>query len=447
VLRVLLVMMCTLSLTAHSQYRVIGYYPMWMKSTLPAGLVKFNYLTHINHAFAWPNADGSLAFAETSVDTGLIGATHRGGRKIFLSFGGAGTLQTANLATVAADPALRASFIANVVAHLQAYKYDGADMDWEGPQTRADKVNEIALTREMYAAFHAADTSWRISMAVGVSDWSGQWHDFDSLRQYIGWFNAMTYDFHGGWSAHAGHNAPLYAPQSDPDGSVDQGIQYLHQQRSIPGGQIVLGLPFYGHEFQASVLYGPKTEPTVDVVYSDIPAKLAANWSYNWDAVSQVPYLLNPGGNRLTSYDDTTSLALKCSYAKTGGLSGVMIWAIGQDITAGRQPLMDAVGKAMAIPTDVVTAGGLPVQFTLEQNFPNPFNPSTTIRFILPAKSHVRLAVFTILGEEVATLVDAPQEAGMHDVRFDGARLATGVYVCRVTAGETVRSVKILLVR
>lgn len=443
----LVVMMSALSLVAQSQYRVIGYYPMWTRSTLPAGLVKFNFLTHINHAFAWPNTDGSLAFAETSVDTALIGEAHRAGRKVFLSFGGAGTLQTVNLATIAADPARRASFIANVVAHLRAYGYDGADMDWEGPQTRADKANEISLTRELYTAFHAADTSWRISMAVGVTNWSGQWHDFDSLRQYVAWFNAMTYDFHGSWSDHAGHNAPLYAPPGDLDGSVDLGIQYLSQTRNIPAGQLTLGLPFYGHEFQASTLYGPKTEPTVDVLYSEIPGKVSGNWSYVWDAVSQVPYLLNFAGNRLTTFDDTTSLALKCAYAKAGGLSGVMIWALGQDKVGSGQPLMDAVGKAMTRTTDVTAGGSVPVQYTLEQNFPNPFNPSTTLRFSLPERALVRLAVYSILGQEVATLVHGMQEAGIHDVRFDAAGLATGVYVCRLTAGGTVQSRKILLVR
>ena len=418
---------------------------MWSRSALPPQAVKFTYLTHVMHAFAWPQPDGSIASSETAVDTALINATHRAGRKILLSFGGAS--QSGAFPAVTADSVRRRLFISNVVAHLTAYGYDGADMDWEGPQNAAERANELLLLRELHAEFQEADTSWLITMAVGVTNWSGQWHDFASLRNYVSWFNAMTYDFHGSWSAHAGHNAPLYAPPTDYDGSVDEGIRYLHQTRGIPGQQLALGLPFYGREFQASALYGPKIEPTTDLTYTEIPGKLAHNWAYTWDPVAWVPYLIAPSGTRLATFDDTTSLALKCAYAKAAGLSGVMIWALGQDLVAGAQPLMDAVGKAMTGTTDVAVSGVVPARVLLEQNFPNPFNPSTTIRFNLPEQVQVRLSAYTILGQEVATLVHAPLEAGVHEVTFDGSGLAAGMYICRMIAGETVQSRKILLLR
>ena len=80
-----------LSLCAQAQYRVVGYYPMWERTVMPAWDVQYRSLTHINHAFAWPNPDGSLSFDDAVVDTALINSTHRAGRKILLSFGGAGT--------------------------------------------------------------------------------------------------------------------------------------------------------------------------------------------------------------------------------------------------------------------------------------------------------------------------------------------------------------------
>jgi hypothetical protein len=87
----------------------------------------------------------------------------------------------------------------------------------------------------------------------------------------------------------------------------------------------------------------------------------------------------------------------------------------------------------------------LPGRFTLGQNYPNPFNPSTTIRYALPGRAHVTLAVFNTLGQQVATLVNESEEAGNHDVRFDGGGLASGVYFYRLMAGTFVQTKKLLL--
>ena len=83
-------------------------------------------------------------------------------------------------------------------------------------------------------------------------------------------------------------------------------------------------------------------------------------------------------------------------------------------------------------------AAELPQQLSLVGNYPNPFNPSTVVRFALPEGQHVRLAVFNLLGQQVGVLADGYHEAGIHDVRFDAAELASGVYLARLeTARET----------
>jgi polyhydroxybutyrate depolymerase len=87
-----------------------------------------------------------------------------------------------------------------------------------------------------------------------------------------------------------------------------------------------------------------------------------------------------------------------------------------------------------------------PAGFVLSQNYPNPFNPSTTIRYGLPHKSHVSLTVYNTLGQEVGLLVQGDQEAGYHEVKFDGAGLSSGVYFCRLMAGDFVQTRKLLLV-
>jgi hypothetical protein len=89
----------------------------------------------------------------------------------------------------------------------------------------------------------------------------------------------------------------------------------------------------------------------------------------------------------------------------------------------------------------------VPVEFSLKQNYPNPFNPSTTIRYELPKASHVTLTVYDLLGREVATLVNDVEEPGYKSVQWDASRFSSGVYFCRLTAGEFIQTRKLLLVR
>jgi hypothetical protein len=87
----------------------------------------------------------------------------------------------------------------------------------------------------------------------------------------------------------------------------------------------------------------------------------------------------------------------------------------------------------------------LPAEFLLRQNYPNPFNPSTTIRYELPKTSHVSLNVYDVLGREVSVLVNERKDAGVHEVKFEGANLASGVYFYRLQAGDFVSVKKLLL--
>lgn len=95
-------------------------------------------------------------------------------------------------------------------------------------------------------------------------------------------------------------------------------------------------------------------------------------------------------------------------------------------------------------------AGGaatLPAQYTLEGNYPNPFNPATTIRYGLPEAAQVRLVVYNLLGQEVARLVEGPQEAGWHAVSFDARHLSSGVYLYRLEAGAFVQTRQMVLLQ
>ncbi len=88
-----------------------------------------------------------------------------------------------------------------------------------------------------------------------------------------------------------------------------------------------------------------------------------------------------------------------------------------------------------------------PETFSLAQNSPNPFNPSTAIAFTLPAQAHVRLTVFNALGQEVATLVDDERAAGSHVARWDAMNQPSGAYFYRIESGSFVETKRMMLVK
>lgn len=88
-----------------------------------------------------------------------------------------------------------------------------------------------------------------------------------------------------------------------------------------------------------------------------------------------------------------------------------------------------------------------PVQFQLMQNYPNPFNPSTTIEFTLPIFGWVTLKVYSVLGEEVATLVSEKLHSGRYRYNWNARNIPSGVYFYRLQAGDFTNSRKMLLTR
>ena len=89
----------------------------------------------------------------------------------------------------------------------------------------------------------------------------------------------------------------------------------------------------------------------------------------------------------------------------------------------------------------------VPKRFELKQNYPNPFNPSTTIEYELPQTSRVKLTIYNVLGQKVATLVDAEQVPGNYRVKFNGQNLAAGIYFYRLQAGNFVQNRKMILIK
>ena len=93
------------------------------------------------------------------------------------------------------------------------------------------------------------------------------------------------------------------------------------------------------------------------------------------------------------------------------------------------------------------TSSLIPREFGLNQNYPNPFNPSTTIEFALPKQATVELAVYNLLGQRIAVLVNEDLQAGYYQTSFDAHSLPSGVYFYRIQAGSFVQTKKLMLLK
>ncbi len=108
----------------------------------------------------------------------------------------------------------------------------------------------------------------------------------------------------------------------------------------------------------------------------------------------------------------------------------------------------DAGGQGVIIIGVQQISNNLPGEFKLEQNFPNPFNPKSTIKYQIPKSSLVSLKVFDILGREAAELINSKQDAGTYQVTFDASNLSSGVYFYRLTSdGVPIDTKKMVLVK
>ena len=105
------------------------------------------------------------------------------------------------------------------------------------------------------------------------------------------------------------------------------------------------------------------------------------------------------------------------------------------------------VGHAGPTNTAAEQAAETPRTFALEGNYPNPFNLATTIRYMLPERTHVRLTVYDVLGREVAVLVEGLQATGAYEHVFEAGGLPSGVYLYRLDAGGMIRTSAMLLAK
>ena len=200
-------------------FRIVAY----ATEGIVEGLIPYEKLTHINYSFLTLKADGTF----NTISNGwkldnIVKNGHQQNVKVLISVGGWGWDN--EFETVAADPALRSAFVTNLKAFVEKHQLDGADIDWEYPDTGQSAQNFLALIRDLRAAMPDILLTTAV-VAYGVNG-EGILPEALELFDYV---NVMTYD--------------------GPDhGSMDQferGLAFW-SERGLPPEKIVMGVPFYG---------------------------------------------------------------------------------------------------------------------------------------------------------------------------------------------------------
>ena len=336
-------------------------------TALTPGQVDGSKLTRINYAFA--NIQGGRIVLGTPVDAqnfSVLKALRGANPQLTVLISVGGWLWSTNFSDMALTPESREVFEDSVVQFLTRYDLDGLDIDWEYPGMpgaghpfRAeDKQNFTALLRELRERFDAktrkTGRKWYLTVAMGSSDEVIANTEMEKVQKYVDTVNLMSYDFYEpGSESITGNHSPLFTDPADPKKVSSDASVRAFEKAGVPSEKILLGVPFYGHEWgevgeQNHGLFQPgKAVPGAFAPFKVIDGKeLGPGFTRYWDEKAQVPYLYNAEKRIFISYEDPESLKAKCNYVLKQRLGGVMFWEYFGD---SQGKLLDTIDSALAI--------------------------------------------------------------------------------------------------
>ncbi len=277
-----------------SDFKVVGY--LHTGNLKMIDQIQLDLLTHLDLAFANPDREGNLVYRGEQELPGVVGKAHQAGVKVYLSIAGGGiNEELAGYWLSALQPENRTAFIQKITGFVERHSLDGVDVDieWNLLPTIGDLYTPFVV--ELKDALHALGKG--ISSALNVAGL----HEAvtqESLEAYD-FINVMVYDKTGIWRPdRPGPHAPYsYA---------EEALKYWTEERKIPADRLTLGVPFYGHDFDA-VKY---------ISYQKIVEKDPAN-----------AYQDELGA---TYYNGIPTMVKKTQLAKES-FGGIMIWELGND--------------------------------------------------------------------------------------------------------------------
>lgn len=237
--------------------------------------------------------------------------------------------------------------------------FDGIDIDWEYPISGGnegihhnDKDNDNLS--DLYALFRekldAIKPGLLLTAAVPTIEKLARNYNINEDQKYLNWYNLMTYDFRGGWSAKSGHHTNLFSTAFNDSSegmreSLDNSVKFFRDSLGLSNDKIVPGAAFYGRGWIVkdslnNGLYKPgKSAPGIYEAgfnyYTDLLPLLDKGYNLYWDSLAMAPFLFSNQDKIFWTLDNEKSLALKARYVDAYNLRGNMLWEISGDDTNG----------------------------------------------------------------------------------------------------------------
>lgn len=283
-----------------------------------------------------------------------------------------------HFSTVTSTQAGRDTFSDSIVEFLTTYQvFDGIDFDWEYPggggeagnsASPDDGANYALLLADVRAKLDDLGSELGRTYEISVASPAGldKIANFNlaGLAPSVDFFNVMTYDFHGTWEDTTGHQAAF---TGDPNGYDIETAVYAYLDAGVAPEQIVLGAPLYtrawsgvadggdGGYDEAASGAAPGTFEAGNYDYKDLLSQInaGAGWELYWDDNAQASYLYNADLDIFSSFETTTSVALKAEWVEAMGLGGMMFWDLSNDATGSPDSLISAAFRSMVLEDDI----------------------------------------------------------------------------------------------
>jgi hypothetical protein len=342
--------------------------------------------------------------------------------------------------------------VGNTIAANTASSTGGAIYSY-GYSSHPTIINSIVWGNSTPQIFNEIGST----VAVTYSDVLGNWPGMGNINEDPSFINQALDDYRLLWGSpciDTGDPNPIY---NDPDGTrADMGAFYYDQSvmvrilltpHEIPylipdgGGTMTYTLRLDTHleEPQVATFWCDVTLPDSSVfgpLLGPATVDLLPNQMVSWVRYQGVPETAPLGVSHYNAYAVAGSDTSKDSF-----MFGVM--GFGSDV----QDPWPNVGDPLGVPPAPLVRPGIPAKFALHPPHPNPFNASIAISYQLSANSHVSLRIYDTAGRLAAALVESQQTAGSHEARFDGTDLPSGIYLCRLQAGDFEAVQKMVLLK
>jgi hypothetical protein len=183
--------------------------------------------------------------------------------------------------------------------------------------------------------------------------------------------------------------------------------------------------------------------------YEAPPLPPAGAFDARFGSGTVAAYVGAPGARAVPVELSSARYPVTAAWTSSGAGTGASLRVGREDVplSGNGSVRIESAETALALVPADEAASGRPAAYALRQNYPNPFNPATEISYDLPEDAHVRLTVYSLLGAEVARLVDGPAAAGSHAVRWNAEGMPSGVYLVRLDAGRMSATRKMLLMK